>query len=189
MLSIKFVCSFLVYILWYSSVTTEHTSKRTRFSESSWNGPYSSCFHLKKPKIVENRRTIVQRILQFWTSHGFHLKYNCPNRNLMEITKKWFILINTQYFLEKSAFFCFFNKKMCNKSSTTEHTPKGPQGLLSMLSFRQSSFLLSTEVSWEAWFRSRSLADITTAREGAYRPGGSGDDGFGERDWSYKPCG
>ena len=50
-----------------------------------------------------------------------------------------------------------------------------------MLSFRQSSFFIN-RVSREAWFRSRSLADITTAREGAYRPGGSGDDGFGERD-------
>lgn len=26
-----------------------------------------------------------------------------------------------------------------------------------------------------------SLADITTTREGAYRPRGSGDDGFGEQ--------
>ena len=42
--------------------------------------------------------------------------------------------------------------------------------------------LLSNEVSREASLRSRSLADITTAREGAYRPGGSGGDGFGERD-------
>jgi len=42
-------------------------------------------------------------------------------------------------------------------------------------------FLLSKEVSREASLRLRSLAYITTAREGAYRPGGSGGDGFGER--------
>jgi hypothetical protein len=136
----------------YNSVTTEPTSKWTLFSCFPWNSAYSSCFSLKNSKIFENRRTIVQRISRFWPNHGFLLKHNCPYQNLMEITKMWTILINNQHLRKKSAFFCFFRQKICNKSSTTEHTPKGPQGLLSMLSFCQSSFLLSTESAGKLGF-------------------------------------
>ena len=52
---------------------------------------------------------------------------------------------------EKTAFFCLFDNKICYNSVNTEHTPKGPQGLLSMLSFRQSSFL-STESAGKLGF-------------------------------------
>jgi hypothetical protein len=107
-----------------SSVTTDLTSKRTQFSESSWNSAYSSRFRLKNSKIVENRRTIVQRNSDFWPCHGFHFKSNSPTQNLMEITKMWIILIKTQHLREKSAIFCFFNLKMDCSSVTTDLTSK-----------------------------------------------------------------
>ena len=172
----------------YNSVTTEPTSKWTLFSCFPWNSAYSSCFSLKNSKIFENRRTIVQRISRFWPDHGFLLKHNCPYQNLMEITKMWTILINNQHLRKKSAFFCFFRQKMQQVINYWAYAKRTPRTAI-------NAFLLSkffsfiNRVSREAWFRSRSLADITTAREGAYRPGGSGGDGFGERDWSYKPCG
>ena len=108
----------------YNSVTAEPTSIWTRFSWFPWNSAYSSSFHLKNYKIVENRRTIVQRISRFWPSHGFLLKYNCPYRNFMEIPKMWIILINNQHLMEKSAFLCLFDNKMCYNSVTTEPTSK-----------------------------------------------------------------
>ena len=108
----------------YNSVTAEPTSIWTRFSWFPWNSAYSSSFHLKNFKIVENRRTIVQRISRFWPSHGFLLKYNCPYRNFMEIPKMWIILINNQHLMEKSAFLGLFDNEMCYNSVTTEPTSK-----------------------------------------------------------------
>ena len=108
----------------YSSVTTDLTSKRTRFSESPWNSAYSSRFRLKNSKIDKNRRTIVQRNSDFWPGHGFHFESISPTQNLMEVTKMWIILIKTQHLRKKSAIFCFFDLKIDCSSVTTDLTSK-----------------------------------------------------------------
>ena len=105
-----------------SSVTTDLTSKRTRFSESPWNSAYSSRFRLKNSKIDKNRRTIVQRNSDFWPGHGFHFKSISPTQNLMEVTKMWIILIKTQHLRKKSAIFCFFDLKIDCSSVITDLT-------------------------------------------------------------------
>ena len=118
--------------------------------------PVKQCIQLMFPfeKFKNRRKSTYYSSENFsiFTKSWSLLKYNCPYQNLMEITKMWTILINNQHLRKKSAFFCFFRQKICNKSSTTEHTPKGPQGLLSMLSFCQSSFLLSTESAGKLGF-------------------------------------
>ena len=108
----------------YSSVITDLTLKRTRFSEPPWNSAYSPRFRLKNSKIDKNRRTIVQRNSDFWPGHRFHFESISPTQNLMEVTKMWIILIKTQHLRKKSAIFCFFDLKIDCSSVTTDLTSK-----------------------------------------------------------------
>jgi len=155
--------------------------------------PVKQCIQLMFPfeKFKNRRKSTYYSSENFsiFTKSWSLLKYNCPYQNLMEITKMWTILINNQHLRKKLAFFCFFSTKnmqqVINYGAYAKRTPRTAINAFLLSKF----FSFINRVSREAWFRSRSLADITTAREGAYRPGGSGGDGFGERDWSYKPCG